>query len=337
MSVGAANLYAADVRDEIERRRPDALLSELLLWGPLVAAEATGVPAIVLNPTINIIPTAGVPPFGFGLLPATNAAEQARDAALAQAAIEAWDVALPALNSARAEQGLAPLEYVLDQGRSAARVLVLTSSAFDFAGPLPPTVRHVGPRLDDPAWVSDTWQAPPGDGPLVLVAFSSEYQGHEDVLRRVIDALRGMPVRAVVTTGHGVDPDALEHAANVQVIQSAAHRTVMAQAQLVVTHAGHGTVIKALAAGVPLVCLPLGRDQLDVAARVVHAGAGVRIDAAADVETLRGSVRRALDEPSYAHAARRLAAAIRADENGDRAVEEIEAVVAQSRVPATAR
>ena len=29
----------------------------------------------------------------------------------------AWDEGLPALNAARAEQGLEPLEHVLDQGR----------------------------------------------------------------------------------------------------------------------------------------------------------------------------------------------------------------------------
>ena len=63
-----------------------------------------------------------------------------------------WDEALPALNDARAEHGLPPLEHVLDQGRSAARVLVLTSRAFDFLGPLPPVVKHVGPRLYDPPW-----------------------------------------------------------------------------------------------------------------------------------------------------------------------------------------
>ncbi|MGH3204263.1 MAG: hypothetical protein ACRDP5_19760 [Streptosporangiaceae bacterium] len=39
--------------------------------------------------------------------------------------------------------------------------------------------------------------------------------------------------------------------------------------------AEYGTVIKALAAGVPLVVAPLGRDQPDNAARVIHAGAGL--------------------------------------------------------------
>jgi UDP:flavonoid glycosyltransferase YjiC (YdhE family) len=65
---------------------------------------------------------------------------------------------------------------------------------------------------------------------------------------------------------------------NVDVVRAAPHREVLREAQLVVTHCGHGTTVKALAAGVPIVGLPMGRDQLDVAARLVHAGAGVRLD-----------------------------------------------------------
>jgi hypothetical protein len=70
LAVGPAAAYAADVREELTRSRPDCLLTELLLFGPQVAAEAAAVPYVVLNPTINVIPAAGVPPFGQGFLPA---------------------------------------------------------------------------------------------------------------------------------------------------------------------------------------------------------------------------------------------------------------------------
>lgn len=327
LAVGPAAAFAADVREELERRPADAVLIELLLFGPLVAAEALGVPAVVLNPTINIVPAAGVPPFGPGLMPASTEEERRLHAEIADAMTGAWDEALPALNAARAEQGLGPLEHVLDQGRSAARVLVLTSAAFDFLGPLPPTVVHVGPRLDDPAW-AEPWTAPPGDEPLVLVGLSSDYQAQEDLLGRIAAALGSLPVRAVVTTGHGVDPETVEAAANVQVVRSAPHSQVLREAALVVTHCGHGTTLRALAAGVPLVCLPLGRDQLDIAARVAHSGAGVRLAADADPDAIAAAVRDVLADEAYAAAARRLAAAIAEETAEDRAVAEIEAVAA---------
>lgn len=333
LAAGPAALYAADVRDEIDRRRPDALLTEMLIFGPLVAAEAAGVPSIVLNPTINIVPAEGVPPFGFGFLPAATPEERERDRVFGGIAMQAWDEALPALNAARAEQGLPPLEHVLDQGRSAARVLVLTSPTFDFAGPLPPAVRYVGPRLEDPPWAGD-WTPPPGGDPLALVAMSSEYQGHRELLQKTVDALSGLPLRAVVTTGPGLDPAALRGGPNVEIVESAPHLEVLGNADLVVTHAGHGTVIKALANGVPLVCLPIGRDQLDVAARVEFSGAGVRLQPGSPVGAIRKAVGHVLEDPRYREAARRLADAIARETAGDPAVAEIEAVATSVRVPA---
>jgi MGT family glycosyltransferase len=332
LAVGPAAAFAADVREEIESRRPDVLLTELLLFGSQVAAEAAQVPYVVLNPTINVVPAPGVPPFGRGFLPAATDEDRERDRIGGEMGMRAWDEALPALNAARGEQGLAPLEHVLDQGRSAALVLVLTSAAFDLAGELPPTVKHVGPRLDDPDW-TEPWTAPTGDDPLVLVALSSDFQDQGDVLRRIAAALGELPVRGVVTTGKGIDPADIPGAPNVQIVRSAPHAEILSEAAAVVTHCGHGTTIKALAAGVPLVCLPMGRDQLDVAARVVHRGAGVRLTADAEPQAIAAAVDEVLAGPGYRDAAERIAAVIAEETAEDRAVGEIEALVS-ARAPA---
>lgn len=79
---------------------------------------------------------------------------------------------------------------------------------------------------------------------------------------------------------------------------------------MVVTHCGHGTTLKALTAGVPLVCLPMGRDQNDTAARVEHHGAGLRLRPTASAARIRRAVRRVLDDPEISQAAGRLAAVI---------------------------
>ena len=326
LAVGPAADFAADVREELARRPAAAVLTEVLLFGPLVAAEAEGVPCVVLNPTVNLVPAPGVPPFGMGFAPAAGALGRLRDRAFGALGARNWNRALPALNAARAEHGLPPLEHVLDQGRSAARVLVMTSAAFDFMGPLPPVVKHVGPRLDDVSWAGE-WTAPPGDDPLVLVALSSDYQAQGDLLQRCVDALGTLPVRGVVTTGLGVEPDSVKAPANVQVVRAAPHAEVLRHASLVVTHCGHGTTLKTLAAGLPLVCLPMGRDQLDVAARVVHAGAGLRLKQSARPAAIARAVTKILGDPGYAAQAGRIAAAIAAERETDLAVAEIEALV----------
>ena len=323
LAVGPAGAFAADVVAELERRPADLLLTEALIFGPLVAAEATGVPCVVLNPTINMIPVEGVPPFGPGFVPATTDEERDLHAQVAAASLSVWDEALPALNEARRRFGLDPLEHVLDQGRVASLVLVMTSDAFDFTGPVPPVVRWVGPRLDDPVWAAP-WSPPAGNGPLVLVSLSSNYQDQLDVLGRVVDALGGLDVRAVVTTGVGIDPADVRAPRNVQVVRSAPHSEVLRHAAVVITHCGHGTTIKALAAGVPLVCLPMGRDQFDVAVRAVHTGAAVQVEASASPGEIAAAVKTVLDESAYRTAAERVALRIAEETAQDLAVGAIE-------------
>ena len=168
----------------------------------------------------------------------------------------------------------------------------------------------------------------------MLVALSSDFQDQGELLRRIVIALGELPVRGVVTTGKGIDPADVPAPPNVQVVRSAPHAQVLREAAAVVTHCGHGTTIKALAAGVPLVCLPMGRDQLDVAARVVHRGAGVRLDVAAEPrEDRRGGRRGPRRARAIARRRERIAAAIAEETASDRAVEEIESLVA-ARTPA---
>jgi MGT family glycosyltransferase len=178
--------------------------------------------------------------------------------------------------------------------------------------------------LDDPAWANEPWAVPPGDGPLVLVAMSSTFQDHAGCLQRIADAMAALPVRAVLTTGPALEPDVLRAPENVTVLPSAPHNEVLKHASLVITHGGHGTVIKTLAAGVPLVALPHGRDQADNAARVKARGAGIAIRRIATPEAIAVAVVRVLDDPSYRDGARRLGAAIRRYSDNEALLRELE-------------
>jgi MGT family glycosyltransferase len=208
-----------------------------------------------------------------------------------------------------ATNGRPPVRDLFELFDRCTEVLVLTSPSFDFSSPhIPANVHFVGPQLDDPAWAAEAgdWR-PPGEAPLVLVATSSIYQDQVDLLRRVATALGGLPVRGVLTTGRAVDPAEVPAPANVRVVRAAPHRAVLPEAAAVVTHAGHGTALKSLAAGVPLVCMPMGRDQKDNTVRVLRLGAGVRVSRKAEPAEIAAAVRRVLDEPGYADAARRFA------------------------------
>lgn len=314
---GPAADYAADTLEVIDEVRPDAVVPDFMLFGTVIAAQAAGLPVAPMVPNIWAIPTPGAPAMGPGFLPARTGVGRARDAIMLALASRVFGAALPTLNAVRAEHGLAPLASFYEQVTDTDRILVLTSATFDFSAPfVPSNATYVGPVLDDPVW-AEPWQQPwPADhpDPLVLVGFSSTFQDQGPLLRRVVEALATLPVRAVVTLGQMLEVREVPSAPNVHVVESAPHRPILADASLVVTHCGHGTTLKALSTGVPLVCIPMGRDQNDTAARVVHHGTGVRLRPTADAARIRRAVREVLADPAFTRRARVMADAIAAEQ-----------------------
>jgi MGT family glycosyltransferase len=267
--VGPGPQIAADVTERLRETRPDVVVSTFLALGAMTAAEGAHLPYVVLVPNVYALPAPGMPPFGLGTPPANSRLTRLRDRAVGAIVARQWNRGLKRLNELRETYGLAPIEDLWDQVRQATKVLVLTSGRFDFAAELPGSVRYVGPVLDDPPWAAaQEWCPPLGDDPLVLVAMSSTFQNHIDSLQRCIDALSTLPVRGVVTTGPAIDPAALHPASNIQIVKAAPHSEVFKHASAVITHGGHGTVVRALAAGLSLVVMPHGRDQGDNAVRV---------------------------------------------------------------------
>jgi MGT family glycosyltransferase len=330
---GMTGRYANDVVVAAEEFGADAVLAEGVLPGIVIGALATGLPTAALMANIYLPPTTGFPLMGTGWLPARGRLGRVRDR-LAPAAAR-WLLArtLPRLNAVLADHGQPALQEFSELLDRCGRVLVMTSPSFDFAVPqLPGNVRFVGPQLDDPGWAAELpWQRL-GNEPLVLVATSSIYQHQTDLLRRIAQALGTLPVRGVVTTGRAVDPEGIPAPPNVDVLQAAPHRRLLAEASVVVTHAGHGTVVKTLAAGVPLVCMPMGRDQKDNTVRVQRLGAGVRIRQSSTPEQIAAAIKDVLNDARYASAARIFAQILAAEAaNTPSAADEAEALLGRRR------
>lgn len=199
-------------------------------------------------------------------------------------------------------------------------------------------VHTAGARLEDPAWTEPV-QLPPGDEPLVLVGLSSTFMEQSTAIDRIAQALGKLPARALITTGPAMDPAAVAAPANVAVVQSAPHSEVLKETALMITHAGHGSVVKALAAGVPMVMLPFGRDQNEVAARAAYAGTGMRLKPTASAPKIAAAVRAVLDDRSYREAARRAALTIAQEREQDVAADALEGLAGsgprRARAPLT--
>ncbi len=168
---------------------------------------------------------------------------------------------------------------------------------------------------------ADRWSG--GDAPLVYVTFGSVTGGLPNavaVYRTALDAVAGLHARVLLTVGRGVDIGTLGPVPeNAHVEAWVPQADVLADATLVVAHGGSGTTFGTLAAGVPLVIVPLFADQLVNAERAARAGAAVVVEPDRDAERglgtlgpqhaprLRAAIETILADPSYARAASRIA------------------------------
>src|SRR5205085_10427908 len=165
----------------------------------------------------------------------------------------------------------------------------------------------------------------PADRPLVLVAPSTSQDPGHRLLRATLAGLADLPVRVLATWNRRPPDGPLDVPANARLVEWVSYSRTMPRCDLVVCHAGHGTVARALTCGCPLVVSPAGGDMNENAARVEWAGAGVRLPwRFISPATVRLAVERALADPSLAARARGLAAWATENDALDRASELVE-------------
>lgn len=321
-----------DLQAAIRDHDPDLLLIDMNAYGAAVAAEASGLPWAMVLPTLLPLPGAGIPPYGLGLKPMHHPIGRLRDRVLTRAVMGMFDGAMrPEINTMRATLGLPPLDAVTDHMLSADRLLVLTGEPLEYSRiDLPAKVRFLGAQnWDPPTPPQETpdWLLEPGD-PWVLVTCSTDYQGDERLAAAAIDALRDEPVRVVVTLADASASAAeLPYAPNARVERFVPHGAILQRSMAVITHGGMGIVQKSMAAGVPLVVVPFGRDQPEVARRVAEAGAGVALPSKRlDAGRLNDAFQKARSmRPSVEAASARL----RAGGGGTRVADAVETLVVQ--------
>ena len=244
-------------------------------WGAAGAAEASGLPWAVFAPYFLPVRAPGVPPWGLGLPPMGGILGRARDAMLWPIVNALYDRALPEMNQMRASAGVAPFRHVAEFATHPPLVVSYTAEPFEYPRAWPGNVRLVGPGIWEPG-PDGPPDSPRDERPLVLVTCSTEYQNDGRLVEVALAALADEPVRVVATTA-SVDPATFRAPRNARVERFLPHGPLLREAACVVCHGGMGITQKALAAGVPVCCVPFGRDQLEVARHVELAGAGTRL------------------------------------------------------------
>jgi MGT family glycosyltransferase len=312
-----------DLRRVLERWRPDAIATDLSLWGPIVVLhEAEPIPVALSSTFMGpLIPGPDAPAWGFGLPAPRTARARALNGAMTRLTELAGRSLRRRVDEIRAEHGLRPLPEPVN--RYTARLplyLVGNVRELDYdRRDLPPTVRYVGNCIWYPPTPHETAEALAGirtDRPWVHVADSTLASGEPRLLRAAVEGLADEPVEVLISTGGERAPVELDLGAlpaNVHLARWYNHGQLLPRCAALVTVGGKATILAAAEAGVPMVVVPTTWDKPDNARRVTHAGAGVRLPARrCTPERLRAAVRQVLDEPRHRKGAQRLAALLAA-------------------------
>jgi MGT family glycosyltransferase len=327
---------AAETRRAIAEAAPAAVVHDILTLAPALAAELEGVAVATLIPHVHPGPAPGFPPYALGArLPRTALGRAAWDALAGQ--VEAGlRRGREELNETRAALGLPPVTRLYG-GLSEQLSIVGTFPALEYPRSWPEHVHVVGPLLWEPPYHET--EPPPGDGPLVLIAPSTAQDPQHALLRAAVRGLGGEPLRLLAAWNRRPLPEPLKVPANARLVEWISYSRAMPRCALVICHAGHGTMVRSLASGVPVVAVPHSGDMAENAARAAWAGVGVRMPwRLLSPATLRLVVRAALADGRMAARARELAAWAATHDGAERAadlVEELAAGVSAAK-PATA-
>ncbi|MBW0013121.1 glycosyltransferase, partial [Mycobacterium sp.] len=282
---------------------PDLVVSDVITAGGGMAAELLGIPWIELNPHPLYLPSRGLPPIGTGLAPGTGLRGRLRDATMRALTARSWRAGLRQRAAVRVDIGLP----ARDPGPL--RRLIATLPALEVPRPdWPEEAVVVGPLHFEPT--DRELDIPPGSGPLVVIAPSTASTGTSCLAEVALGCLipgDTLPAgsRLAVSRLGGADLKVPPWA----VVGLGRQSSLLTHADVVICGGGHGMVAKTLLAGVPLVAVPGGGDQWEMANRVVRQGSG-RLIRPLTADALVAAVDGVLSSPGYREAAQRAAASI---------------------------
>jgi MGT family glycosyltransferase len=306
----------------LEKMRPDVVVSDILTLAPALAAEVAGVPRATLIPHIYPVVASGLPFFAVGLQPPRTPLGRAVWRSGQRALNIGLEQGRDDLNRQRARLDLPPTER-FHGGISPDLALVGTFPQLEYPRRWPAGVEVTGPmNFEVP---HPEIELPPGDDPLILIAPSTAHDSRNHLVRTALEALASEPVRIVATTNRVMPQSPIDVPGNAVLVDWLSYSQVMPVASLVISHGGHGTVARALAAGTPLLISPFIGDMSETAMRVIWAKAGLSLPwRLCRPAPLRWAARRILGAPSFAARAGELAGWARQNDGAERGAELVE-------------
>jgi len=310
----------------VRELEPHVVVADILTLAPALAAELRQVPCATLIPHVYPHGEPHFPIYSLGARMPRSALGRTLWRHVQAPVNRGLERGRRELNATRARLGLPALDHV-HGGISRQLALVATFPQLEYPRNWPAHVHVVGPLMWEPP--AGDVEPPPGSEPLVLVAPSTAQDPEHRLLRSALLALADEPVRVLATWNRRLPPVPLPLPANARLVEWVSYSRAMPRCRLVVCHAGHGTLARALASGCAVVACPAVGDMNENAARLDWAGAGVRVPRRfLSPRTLALAVERALDEPSITARAQEFAQWARTHDPGAHAAALVERLAA---------
>jgi UDP:flavonoid glycosyltransferase YjiC (YdhE family) len=304
--------------------RPQAVVADILTLAPALAGELEGVPVATLIPHVYPDLEPHFPIYSLGARMAATRPGHAFWRAAHRPVRSGLERGRRELNETRAHLGLPELAHT-HGGISRALAIVATFPQLEYPRTWPEHVHVVGPLMWEPP--AAAVEPPQGEAPLVLVAPSTAQDAEHRLLLAALRGLADAPVRVLATWNRRLPPRPLPVPANARVVDWVSYAQTMALGDVVVCHAGHGTLVRALASGCAVVACPAAGDMNENAARLDWSGAGVRLPRRfITARGVRAAVERTLEEPGIRARAAEFETWARDHDSGARAAELVEAL-----------
>ncbi len=327
----AAEQATVDTVPLVRELRPDVVVSDILTLAPALAAELEGCARATLIPHVYPHGETHFPIYSLGARLPRSALGRAFWRRAQRPVERGLELGRVQLNASRARVGLPAVDGV-HGGISRELALVATFPQLEYPRTWPDNVHVVGPLMWEPAF-GDV-ELPQGEEPLVLVAPSTAQDPEHRMLAAALRGLAGADVRVLATWNRRLPPSPLPVPENARVVDWVSYSRTMPLCDVVVCHAGHGTLVRALASGCAIVACPAVGDMNENAARLDWSGAGVRLPRRfLAPHPLRLAVERALAEPEIRSRARDFEAWMQAHDPGRSASELIEMLADRSANP----
>jgi zeaxanthin glucosyltransferase len=316
--------FCAEAPAVLRRIGADALIVDQLEAGGGLVAEHLGLPYASVADTLPVNREPGVPPPYVGWRYDPTARGEKRN--LGGWRVSDWLMRRlgQAIEANARRLGLAPRRRLEDCLSPLLQIAQLVPSLDFPRRELPPNFHYTGPfRRGAPA----AFDLPPGDTrPLAFCTLGTLQGSRVEIFRKVASACARLDLRLLITQG-GMGE--LRRAGSLPgdplVYDWVPQEAVLAQADLVVCHGGINTVLEPIAAGLPMVVMPLAFEQPAIAARLGHAGVARVLSRRCSTGTLAAAVAEIKDNPGFRDRARAIAGEMKAAGGVARAADLIEA------------